>query len=76
MSHQTQQRRILALLERYSPNWCPLPEILDLHISQYGTRIRELRQQGFRIENRIEQVGRERHSWFRLVPKGQGSLFQ
>ena len=60
--------RILRLLQANAGAWVPLPEILALKISQYGTRIKELRDEwGFTIENRIETVNGGRHSWFRLV---------
>jgi hypothetical protein len=60
--------RILRLLQANAGAWVSLPEILALKISQYGTRIKELRDEwGFTIENRIETVNGARHSWFRLV---------
>lgn len=34
---------------------------------QYGARLKELRQMGFRIVNRVEVSGRTRHGFFRLV---------
>lgn len=63
----TQQKRILQLLRRYAPNWCPLPEILSLGVSQYNSRILELRRSGWTIENKVEQHGESRHSFYRLV---------
>lgn len=69
-----QQTRIFRLLERHAPDWVPLPQVLALGISQYGARIKELRDAGHQIENKVEQCGKERHSWFRLV-KVQDTLF-
>jgi hypothetical protein len=64
----TQTARIVALLRGRSPNWVPLPEILNLRISQYNARLYQARHQwGLNIESRVEIVGGEKHSWFRLV---------
>jgi hypothetical protein len=61
--------RILHLLESRRGDWVPLPEILGMKISQYGTRIKELRDDwGFAIENRTETIDGLRHSWFRIAP--------
>lgn len=65
----SQCKRILALLESYKGGWCPLPKILKLQISQYGTRILEMRRTGTIIENKTEWINGEKHSWFRYVPK-------
>jgi hypothetical protein len=64
----TQTDRIVSLLRARSPNWVPLPEILNLRISQYGARLYQARQEwGLNIESRVEIVDGEKHSWFRLV---------
>lgn len=61
--------RILSLLQSRAPDWVPLHEILNLKISQYGSRIKELRDRwGFVIENRRETVNGDLHTWFRLTP--------
>jgi len=74
-NHPTQTARIVALLRERSPNWVPLPEILNLRISQYGARLYQARHEwGLNIENRIERVHGRKHSWFRLVEPGQSSL--
>lgn len=65
---KTQQERILNLLAARGGNWVSLPEILDLKISQYSSRVHELRCKGHLIENRSEWVNGQRHSWFRLIP--------
>ncbi len=67
-SRQTQRGRILGLLVGARGSWVGLPEILDLHISQFGARIKELRALGFDISNRMETVDGEKRSWYRLVP--------
>jgi hypothetical protein len=63
---KTQRDQILGLLIRAHGEWVPLPEVMQ-HAAQYGARIHELRRMGFTIENRIETVNGDRHSWFRLV---------
>jgi len=62
----TQRAKILSLLTAARGGWVPLPEILELKVSQYGTRILELRRSGHKIENKTETVNGKRHSWFRL----------
>jgi len=68
----TQRHRLLTLL--LSRSEVPLPEILDLGIAQYGTRILELRRLGFRITNRRERRGRKTYSYFRLEPSQPSPL--
>jgi hypothetical protein len=65
---ETQCNRILVLLLAANGAWVPLPEILDLRIAMYTTRILELRRAGHVIENKIETDanGRKR-SWYRLA---------
>jgi hypothetical protein len=64
----SQTARIVALLRGRSPNWVPLPEILNLRISQYNARLYQARHQwGLNIESRVEIVDGEKHSWFRLM---------
>lgn len=67
MEKITQQQRILNLLKSRPNEWVPLPQILDLHIAQYGTRIKELRASGHDIKNKTEWIAGEKHSWFRIV---------
>lgn len=66
---KTQRERILQLLRVREGQWVPLPEILDLRIGQYTTRILELRRDGFAIENKTERNAEtgEVHSSYRLV---------
>jgi Helix-turn-helix domain len=66
-SKKTQRARILAILLNAKGAWVPLSQILDLQISQFGSRILELRRSGFMIENEQETVGGQRHSRYRLL---------
>ena len=53
-----------------NPNrWIPLPDILRLGIAQYDSRILDLRRSGLVIENNIEVVNGEKHSFYRYIPK-------
>ena len=64
----TQTARLVALLRERSPRWVPLPEILNLRISQYVARVYQARHEwGLKIESRVEIVDGEKHSWFRLI---------
>jgi hypothetical protein len=68
---KTQRAELLGLLLQANGRWVGLPEILDLKIAQYNSRIHELRKQKFQIESRTEVIDGARHSWFRLK-KGAG----
>lgn len=73
---KTQRQRIFLLLGSRIGEWVPLTAILDLRIGQYNARIKELREAGHNIECKVENVGRSRHSSYRLVPKhAQENLF-
>ena len=67
MEKKSQRGAILALLIQARGQWVELPEIMRL-AAQYNARLWELRYLGFKIENRIRDVGGVRHSWFRLLP--------
>lgn len=61
-----QKRAILdALLARRS-EWIPAYTLAHIAL-QYCARVKELRDCGYVIENRIERVGRQVHGAFRLV---------
>lgn len=64
---KTQREAILGLLVSARGGWIELPEIMRL-AAQYGARIFELRRLGFKIENKVSDIGGVRHSWFRLIP--------
>jgi len=63
---RTQRGAILQVLTAARGAWVPLPEIMKL-AAQYNARIFELRRQGFKIDNRHQDVDGQRHSWFRLA---------
>ena len=71
----TQQQRILTLLNSQPNQWVPLYDILDLHISQFGARILELRLQGYDIQNRKEWHGGICKSWYKYVPQERQLAF-
>lgn len=62
--------RLLAFFQKRAGEWIPLPEILNLHMSQFGARIFQLRRRGYQIENKMETVDGQRHSWYRLSGGG------
>ncbi len=74
---KTQHEKILECLRnplnRDKDGWVGLPVILDLHVSQYGRAVNDLRngktanKKAYNIENKTEWIGGIRHSWFRLV---------
>ena len=67
----SQEGRILSLLESAQGRKVPLPAILDLRprISQYSRAIHTLRHKhGLHIENGTEP-GRPDHTWFRLIER-------
>ena len=59
----SQKQRIKQLFLDRSNEWVPLPDILDLRISQFGARILDLRREGYNIINKKEN----KHSWYKLV---------
>jgi hypothetical protein len=74
-NHYTQRSRLLQLLIEARGAEVPLPQILDLRISQFGARIHELRKLGFKITNRTERIAGVVHSYFRLELGEQPTLF-
>jgi hypothetical protein len=74
-SRITQRAKILQLLQECEGRWVPSYELAAIAL-QYGARVLELRRQGYRIENKLQDVDGETHGAFRLVPTGgQASLF-
>ena len=67
MGRFTQRDKLLRLLSNNVNHWVGLPEILQLGIAQYNARIKELRTEGWYIENTIKVESGERHSWYRLI---------
>ena len=59
--------------------WIPLPDILDMRISQYGRAIHSLRHKHkMKIENcpKYCKEDRSTHSWFRYIPKEKQMEFK
>ena len=75
MEKKSQRGAILALLIQARGGWVELPEIMRL-AAQYNARLHELRALGFKIENRIRDVGGVRRSWFRLIPSEQAQAIR
>ena len=74
-SRSTQCERIFQLLQEREGQWTPLYEILPL-AAQYNARIKELRDAGHTIQNRIQRRNGTVYSWFRLLtPRVQPALF-
>jgi hypothetical protein len=72
----TQRDRLLRLLAEAQGAEVSLLDILALRISQYNSRILDLRAEGHIIINRVEVKSGVKHSFYRLVPKaGQQELF-
>ena len=64
--------RLLALLQ--SGKWCSQQECVDAGGLRFGARIKELREQGHRIETR-DLPGSPRRFFYRLIAPGHGRLF-
>jgi len=74
-SAKTQRSRILQVLTDAHGAWIPSCEIAKQAL-QYNARLFELRRSGYCIENRVEEVGGVRSSWYRLVQSLPGSTGQ
>ena len=61
-----QKGAILSALLARCGNWVPAYELSAIAL-QYSARIKELRDSGYKIENKTERVGRQVHGAFRLV---------
>jgi Helix-turn-helix domain len=70
IKRKSQSDRLLELLITAHGAPVFLPQILELRISQYGARIRELRDRGFQIENEREWRDGKWCTAFRLVRSG------
>jgi hypothetical protein len=65
-----QTERLVTKLRERLGEWVPLPELLDIRprIAQFSARIYEARHKlGLHIENKVETINGEKHSWFRLL---------
>jgi hypothetical protein len=67
MDTKTQREQIFDLFNRNLGQWVDLPQIMDLGIAQYNSRIFELRGEGHEIHSRSENEGRLRKTWFILL---------
>ena len=70
----TQRQRLRELFTKNPNVWIGLPQILDMKIAQYNSRLSELRDDGMFIQNRIKTVNGQRHSWFIFNPDGQSTF--
>lgn len=62
----TQHERILKTLDL--GGWVECSRLVyDSRCLQYTARIKELRDMGYKIENRVEIVNGEKHGFYRLV---------
>lgn len=68
MTRETQQSRLLALLQAHKGEWVPLPVILRLFIANYRARMSELRRT-WSIELRDEYVEGQRRTAYRILGK-------
>jgi len=62
---KSQRDRILELLIRACGAEVPAPELARISL-QYSARVKELRELGFRIINRVEVSNGSKHGFFRL----------
>ena len=65
---KTQKTRILWLLQSAWPNWTPAIALSQISLL-YGSRVSELRREGWLISNRVRMVNGIRHGEFRLGPR-------
>ena len=63
------REKILRLMREFEGHWIELPAILKLGVAQYNARIKQLRDEGYVIENKVEWQGRVKKSWFRFRGK-------
>jgi hypothetical protein len=62
----TQRQKIFDLLKSRAGTWVPCYEVAALAL-QYSTRVKEIRESGTIIHNKIQWVDGIRHSWFMLI---------
>lgn len=76
-NRDTQRGRILQLLKENSGRWVPSYELANIAL-QYGARVLELRRQGYKIENKMQDVNGKTYAAFRLVvpAASQARLFE
>ena len=69
--YESQSRAILKLLIEAKGEWVSLPRILCAQgprrvITSHTRRIKDLREQGFDIQNKVENNGRHKFSSYRI----------
>jgi hypothetical protein len=62
----TQKAEILDLLLKNRGRWIPAYSLSAVAL-QYNARVKELRDAGYRVDNKTERQGRKVHGSFRLV---------
>ena len=74
MARTSQEERILNELSAAWPSWTPAPTLSRIALA-YGRAVFNLRQQGWKISNRVTIVDGIRHGEFRLgdPPIGRSS---
>ena len=71
---QAQREEMLAFFKARPNQWIPVYEVARIAL-QYNARIKELRNLGYHIENKlIEVVNGKRHTAFRYVPHEEKQL--
>jgi hypothetical protein len=64
----TQNQKVLATLEEFSPDWVPMPKLVEISGSYVvHSRISDLRQKGHPIEHRREIKAGQYHSFYRIA---------
>jgi hypothetical protein len=63
---QTQEQRVLMLLQSAYPCWVPAPALARISL-QYCARIHSLRRKGWEIANKVEHKDGQKHGFFRLA---------
>jgi hypothetical protein len=71
---ETQEGKILRLLQARGLAWTPAPELAKISL-QYCRAVAGLRRRGFPIENRLTLHDSIRHGSYRLAPAEPRSLF-
>lgn len=67
----TQAEDILRVLDRAGGEWVPLPEVMMAQgpgtiIASHTRRIKDLKERGHSIENKVKHIDGVVYSWYRL----------
>jgi hypothetical protein len=72
---KNQELEILKLLQSRPNQWIPVYELAQIAL-QYNARVKNLRDKGYIIENKLlDVVNGEKHTAFRLVPQEKQLAF-